>query len=145
MTKSASASIPSPSSRQAGAAHRLARERYAAHGVDTDKAVRRGALDRILWALDHFDASINRVAAWVIGARALCKAGLFALLEPWAELHDREERGSGAAKLALVEHRADLPFGAVWDHLCLQADVPPAAAWLRDIAAYEVNVLGSRA
>ena len=109
-----------------------------------DEAVRGGALDRILWALDYFDASINRVAAWVLGARALRKAILFALLEPFDALRDREERGSGAAKLALVEHRAELPFGAVWDHLCLAADVPLGPSWLRDVAAYEVKVLSTR-
>jgi len=109
-----------------------------------DEAVRGQALDRILWALDFFDASINRVAAWVIGTRALRKALLCALLEPWHEIRDRELRGAGAAKLALVEHRAELPFAAVCDHLCLKAGVPPGAAWLRDVAAYEVEVLSER-
>jgi len=103
-----------------------------------DEAVRSGALPDILWALDYFDASINRVAAWVIGARALRKALLYALLEPFAPAAEREEQGSGAAKLALVEQRAELPFGAVWDQLCLAADVPLGTSWLRDVAAYEV-------
>ena len=109
-----------------------------------DEVVRGGVLGRVLWALDYFDASINRMAAWVIGARALRKALLFALLEPFDALRDREERSIGAAKLALVEHRAELPFAAVWDYACLAADVPIGAAWLRDIAAYEVRVLASR-
>jgi len=109
-----------------------------------DEAVRGKALGRILWALDFFDASINRVAAWVIGTRSLRKALLYALLEPWKEIRDRELTGAGAAKLALVEHRAELPFPAVWDHLCLRAGVPLAAAWLRDVAAYEVEVLSKR-
>ncbi|MBM4031872.1 MAG: L-rhamnose isomerase [Planctomycetes bacterium] len=109
-----------------------------------DEAVRSGALPDILWALDYFDASINRVAAWVIGARALRKALLYALLEPFEATAEREESGIGAAKLALVEHRAELPFAAVWDHLCLAADVPLGPSWLRDVAAYEVNVLASR-
>ena len=110
-----------------------------------DEAVRSGALGDILWALDYFDASINRVAAWVIGARALRKALLYAMLEPFEAIAEREEAGMGAAKLALVEQRAELPFGAVWDHLCLQAGIPVGASWLRDVAAYEVRVLASRA
>jgi len=109
-----------------------------------DEAVRSGVLPDILWALDYFDASINRVAAWVIGARALRKALLYALLEPFQAIAAREEAGSGAAKLALVEHRAELPFAAVWDYACLKADVPVGASWLRDVAAYETTVLANR-
>jgi len=108
------------------------------------EVVRGKALGRVLWALDYFDASINRVAAWVIGARALRKALLFALLEPVATLERLEQRGQGAEKLGIVELVGELPFGAVWDHLCLRAGVPPAAAWLRDVAAYENRVLTSR-
>ncbi|HPD14861.1 MAG TPA: L-rhamnose isomerase [Planctomycetota bacterium] len=109
-----------------------------------DEAVRSGALGDILWALDYFDASINRVAAWVIGARALRKALLYALIEPFEAIAGREEAGNGAAKLALVEHRAELPFAAVWDYACLWADVPVGAAWLRDVAAYEIHARGER-
>jgi L-rhamnose isomerase len=109
-----------------------------------DEAVRSGALPDILWALDYFDASINRVAAWVIGARALRKALLYAMLEPFEAIAEREEGGIGAAKLALVEHRAELAFPAVWDHLCLAADVPLGPSWLRDVAAYEVKVRAQR-
>jgi len=109
-----------------------------------DEAVRAKALDRIFWALDFFDASINRVAAWVIGTRALRKGLLYALLEPHKELVRREHDGSGAAKLALVEHRAELPFAAVWDYLCLTGDVPVGASWLRDVAAYEIDALAQR-
>jgi L-rhamnose isomerase len=109
-----------------------------------DEVVRGRALDKILWALDFFDASINRVAAWVIGTRSLRKGILNALLEPWREEKTREDAGSGAAKLALVEQRAELPFGAVWDHACLQADVPVGVSFLRDVAAYEVHVLAER-
>ncbi len=109
-----------------------------------DEAVRSGAMPDILWALDYFDASINRVAAWVIGARALRKALLYAMLEPFGAIAEREESGTGAARLALVEHRAELPFAAVWDHLCLVGDVPLGPSWLREVAAYEVKVLASR-
>lgn len=109
------------------------------------EVVRGRALCRVLWALDYFDASINRVAAWVIGARALRKALLFALLEPTVTLRRLEEAGRGAEKLALVELGAELPSGAVWDYLCLRAGVPPAASWLRAIAAHERQVLARRA
>ena len=109
-----------------------------------DEVVRGKALDRVLWALDFFDASINRVAAWVIGARALRKGLLFALLEPWREARSRELSARGAAKLALVEHRAELPFAAVWDQACLRAGAPTGLAWLRDVAAYEIDVLAQR-
>jgi len=108
------------------------------------EVVRGKALGRVLWALDYFDASINRVAAWVIGARALRKALLFALLEPADILKRLEEHGRGAEKLAVSELMAELPFGAVWEYLCLRADVPPAASWLRDVAVYEREVLSSR-
>jgi len=108
------------------------------------EVVRGKALGRVFWALDYFDASINRVAAWVIGARALRKALLFALLEPAATLERLERRGRGAEKLGIVELVGELPFGAVWDHLCLRAGVPPAAAWLRDVETYERQVLAKR-
>jgi len=110
-----------------------------------DEAVRGKALDRSLWALDYFDASINRVGAWVIGARALRKALLRALLEPW-ELHRRAEHdGRGADKLALLERRDEMPLGAVWDYACCRAGAPVGASWLRDLAAYEKKVLSRRA
>ena len=109
-----------------------------------DEVVRGDALGRVLWATDYFDASINRVAAWVIGARAVRKALLYALLEPWRAERAHELAGRGGPKLALVEHRAELPFAAVWDYACLRADAPAGAAWLRDVAAYEVSVLSQR-
>ncbi|NQT85425.1 L-rhamnose isomerase [bacterium] len=109
-----------------------------------DEVVRGNALDKVIWALDFFDASINRVAAWVIGTRSLRKGILNALLEPYREAQTREDAGSGAAKLALVEQRAELPFGAVWDKACLQADTPVAASFLRETAAYEVHTLTTR-
>jgi L-rhamnose isomerase len=104
------------------------------------EVVRAGALDRVHFALDYFDASVNRVAAWVIGARATLKALLAALLEPTARL-----RGLvGAERLALLEELKTLPRGAVWDYYCLQAGVPPAMEWMADVSRYEAEVLNRR-
>ena len=109
-----------------------------------DEAVRGGAAGKILWATDFFDASINRLGAWVIGVRALRKALLYALLEPWGAIRQAELEGNGAAKLALLERRSELPFGAVWDQLCLEANVPLGASWLRDTTRHEAEVLAAR-
>ena len=106
--------------------------------------VRGEALGRVKVALDYFDASINRVAAYVIGARAVRKAVLYALLEPGDRLGALEAEGKGAQKLALLEEAKTLPFGAVWDMLCLRAGVPPAGGWMPKVEAYEKDVLARR-
>ena len=93
---------------------------------------------------DFFDASINRVAAWVIGVRAVRKALLHALLEPWNLAAEAERTGDGAAKLVLEVLRAELPFAAVWDEACARADVPGGLAWLDAIKQYEAEVLSQR-
>ena len=110
-----------------------------------DEAVRSGALSRILWATDFFDASINRVAAWVIGVRALRKAILYALLEPWELAKEAEYADDGAAKLALQERRSELGAGAVWDQACLEADVPVGMSWVLEVKRYEESILAGRA
>jgi L-rhamnose isomerase len=109
-----------------------------------DEAVRSGALKNIRWATDFFDASLNRVAAWVLGARALRKALLYALLEPYQAAKEAEYAGDGATKLALQELRAELPFPAVWHEACVRADVPAGAAWLEEVRRYERTVLAQR-
>jgi len=109
-----------------------------------DEAVRGKAVDRIYWALDFFDASINRVAAWVIGSRTLRKGLLRAMLEPANLARRAEYADQGAAKLALAEYREELPFGAVWDYLCLRAGAPAGLAWLREVETYENTVLAER-
>jgi len=106
--------------------------------------VRGEALDRVRVALDYFDASINRVAAYVLGARAVRKAVLYALLEPGERLKALEAEGKGAQKLALMEEMKTMPFGAVWDTLCLRAGVPPAGGWVPKVEAYEKDVLTGR-
>jgi L-rhamnose isomerase len=106
--------------------------------------IRHGWLDRAHIGLDFFDASINRVAAWVIGARAMIKALLLALLEPIELLRQLEGDGNFTARLALLEELKTLPAGAVWDHYCLQQEVPVGRAWLADVQRYEAEVLGQR-
>lgn len=107
--------------------------------------VRGGALDRVYVALDFFDASINRIAAYVIGARATRLAMLAALLDPSARLRALEGEGRKAEKLAWMEAQKTMPLGAVWDMLCVREGVPPGAAWLSDVAAYQQRVLSARA
>jgi L-rhamnose isomerase len=106
--------------------------------------VRGDYLGRVHIGLDFFDASINRIAAWVIGTRCMLKALLLALLEPTRQLQRMETRGDYTGRLALLEEVKTLPFGAVWDYYCLRSDVPPADAWLGEVRAYEENVLVNR-
>jgi L-rhamnose isomerase len=101
-------------------------------------------LGRVHVGLDFFDASINRVAAWVIGTRAVLKALLEALLEPWPLLRDAEAAGDFTTRLALQEEFKGLPAAAVWDHYCATRDVPVGTQWLADVQAYERDVLAAR-
>jgi L-rhamnose isomerase len=102
------------------------------------------AWDRVHIATDYFDASINRVAAWVIGARAALKAILLALLEPSQMLRKAEASGDFTALLALLEEAKDLPAAAVWDRFCEQQGAPVGAAWLDAVAEYERSVQSKR-
>ena len=108
------------------------------------EVVRARAVDRVYFALDFFDASINRIAAWVTGARSWKRALLEALLEPVPTLRDMEREGRGGAKLALLQELTGFPVGAVWDHFCLTHDVPVGPAWIDDVDAYEKDVLSKR-
>jgi L-rhamnose isomerase len=109
-----------------------------------EEIVRSGALPRIHIGLDYFDASINRVAAWVIGARSMSKALLLAMLEPTDLLKQIEAAGDYTARLAMLEEVRTLPFGAVWDQFCLQQQVPTGAAWFSEVKNYERKVLAAR-
>ncbi|NLB59627.1 MAG: L-rhamnose isomerase, partial [Lentisphaerae bacterium] len=109
-----------------------------------EELVRGGYLARVHIGLDYFDASINRVAAWVIGTRAVLKALLMALLEPSAQLRKLENAGDYTARLALLEEIKTLPVGAVWDAYCQRQDVPLGEQWLAEIKAYESRVLSQR-
>jgi len=106
--------------------------------------VRGDYLGRVHVGLDFFDASINRVAAWVIGTRAMLKALLLALLEPIDLLRRLENEGDFTARLAMLEELKTLPAAAVWDYHCLTSDVPVGGAWLEDVRRYETDVLSKR-
>lgn len=105
---------------------------------------RGNAYGRATVALDFFDASINRIAAYVIGIRSTRKAILFSLLDPTAKLQAWESEGKLAHKLALMEEAKTLPFGAIWDELCRRADVPTGLNWLDDVDRYESEILSRR-
>ncbi|MDB6155108.1 MAG: rhaA [Chthoniobacteraceae bacterium] len=108
------------------------------------EAVRGGFIDRIHFGLDFFDASINRIAAWVIGTRSLIKALLLALLEPIDTLRAAELQGDYTTRLALLEELKTLPFGAVWEAYCEKCGVPATNAWLDEVKRYECEVLLKR-
>jgi len=102
------------------------------------------AWDRVAIATDYFDASINRIAAYVIGLRATRKAILFALLDPSAGLKKAERKGNNGSRLGLMEEMKTLPFGAVWDWLCLSNEVPVGKDWIDEVERYEGDVLSQR-
>ncbi len=106
--------------------------------------VRCGALGSSYLALDYFDASINRVAAWVIGMRNLQKSLLYALLTPHSKLAGLQNSGDFTDLLAINEELKTLPFGAVWEELCRRAGVPADTAWLGEIKKYEAAILSQR-
>jgi L-rhamnose isomerase len=110
----------------------------------TGELVRGDYLGRTHVGLDFFDASINRVAAWVIGARSTLRALLLALLEPAGALRQREAAGDYTGRLALLEELKALPCGAVWDEHCRRQGAPLGADWLGEVRAYERDVLARR-
>jgi L-rhamnose isomerase len=106
--------------------------------------VRGNYLGRVRIGLDYFDASINRVAAWVIGARNMLKALLKAFLEPADTLRQAESKGDFTSRLALQEEAKTMPLGAVWDFYCLTSGVPAGADWLTEVKNYERDVQSKR-
>ncbi len=108
-----------------------------------EELIRGNYLEKTTIGLDFFDASINRVAAWVIGSRAALKALLIALLEP-EYLRELEQNEDFTARLALMEDLKSLPFGAVWDFYCLQKDVPLDTLWINEVRQYEKTVQALR-
>lgn len=108
------------------------------------EAVSGRALDRVHFALDYFDASLNRIGAWVIGARAVLKALLISLLEPEAALREVEERGDLFGRLALFEEAKAMPWASVWEAFCARSGVVSGADWMDDVRAYEAGILSRR-
>jgi L-rhamnose isomerase len=109
------------------------------------EVVRGGVEGRVSIGLDFFDASINRVAAWVIGTRNMRKALLRALLEPIRTISEAEARGDTTARLAMFEEQKSMPWAAVWDHYCETRGAPVGLAWLERVRAYERDVMTRRA
>lgn len=108
------------------------------------ECVQSGQMDRIHVGLDFFDASINRIAAWVIGTRNAKKGLLLGLLQPSARLREAENAGDFTTRLALMEDARSLPWGAVWDEYCARHDAPGDQGWLAAVKDYERRVLASR-
>jgi L-rhamnose isomerase len=106
--------------------------------------IRNDALDRIHIGLDYFDASINRIAAWTIGARNTLRALLAAMLEPQDRLKELEVTGDFGRRLALLEELKGMPSGAVWDYYCMKHGVPAGIAFMDVIQDYEVKELSKR-
>jgi L-rhamnose isomerase len=106
--------------------------------------VRNEYLGRVHIGLDYFDASINRVGAWAIGARNTLRALLAALLEPVEQLRELERAGDYTARLALMEELKGLPVGAVWDHYCRQQGAPVGMQFIDAVRAYEKDELAKR-
>jgi len=109
-----------------------------------EEIIRSKAMDRIHLGLDYFDASINRIGAWVIGTRAVQKCLLYALAQPWEILREFEENGQYFQRLAFLEELKTLPFGSLWDFFCLKNDVPVGYSWIKEIEKYEKNILSNR-
>ena len=104
--------------------------------------VRNDALDRVYIALDFFDASINRVSAWVNGMRSMSKALLYALISPNAMLKDLQDTNQLTKLMAVQEEVKTLPFGDVWNYFCEECGIP--ADWFAEIEKYEKEVLAKR-
>ena len=108
------------------------------------EVVRCGGVDKTYIALDYFDASINRIAAWISGLRAARKALLNALLTPEKLLADYQNNADYTSLLVISEEIKTAPFGAVWEELCARAEMPAGAAWFEEIKKYENEVLSAR-
>jgi L-rhamnose isomerase len=110
----------------------------------SQEIVRANALKRVNIGLDYFDASLNRVGAYVIGTRSAQMAFMCALIEPFKTLVEYEDGGKYFERLALLEHMKTLPFGAVYDYYCFKNNVPTGQDYINEILKYEKNVLLKR-
>ena len=101
-------------------------------------------MDKVLIALDYFDASINRIAAWVIGIRNMQKALLYALLLPNGKFREYQDGGKFTKLLAMQEEMKTYPFGDVWNYFCEKCGAPVAEEWIEEVEKYEREVLSNR-
>ena len=106
--------------------------------------IRADALNRAHIGLDYFDASINRIGAYIVGVRATQKCLLQALLEPLAKLREYEDNGQNFERLALLEEAKSLPFGAVYDYFNLKNNVPVGETFIPEVQQYEKDVTSKR-
>ncbi|MDO5291663.1 MAG: L-rhamnose isomerase [bacterium] len=106
--------------------------------------VRNNAMDRVLLALDFFDASINRIAAWTLGMRNMQKAMLYALLTPNEALKELQDSGNNTKLFVMQEEVKTYPFGDVWDYFCKNAGAPCGEEWYEEVEKYEQEVLSKR-
>ena len=109
-----------------------------------EEVIRHNYDKRVHIGLDYFDGSINRIAAWTIGARNMSKALLMALVEPAAMLKKVEKAGDFTSRLALLEEVKTLPFAPIWNEYCERCNVPVGPAWLAEVKKYEAEVLSKR-
>ena len=110
----------------------------------TEEIIKCDSLNKIHIALDYFDASINRIGAYVIGARATLISLLKALLQPFNLLRDFEEKRHYFQRLAIIEEIEKLPFGSIWDYYCSINKIPVSKDWIKEIEDYEKKVLKNR-
>ena len=110
-----------------------------------EEVIRHNYDKRVHIGLDYFDASINRIMAWTIGARNMSKALLMALVEPAKQLRDAENSGDFSTRLALMEEIKTLPFAPIWNEYCERHNVPVGTAWIEEVKRYEKSVLAKRA
>nr|WP_106196140.1 L-rhamnose isomerase [Alkalibacterium olivapovliticus] len=106
--------------------------------------VRNDLLDKTAIGLDFFDATINRIAAWVVGVRNAQKALLKALLDPIAELKEAEQTFDFTKRMVYTEEMKDLPYADVWNYFCQKNEVPVGLAWYDEVKAYEEEILSKR-
>ncbi|MBR3908787.1 MAG: L-rhamnose isomerase [Clostridia bacterium] len=107
--------------------------------------VRCNAFDRVYMALDYFDASINRIAAWTVGLRSWQKALLMAMLTPNAQLKELQDKGNYTELMVRSEEVKTLPFGDIWNYYCECCGAPVDGKWFAQVQAYEKDVLSKRA
>ena len=110
----------------------------------TREIVSNNMLNRVRFGLDFFDASINRIAAWVLGTRNLQKALLMALLMPHDHLHRLQNENRVTEVLILLEEFKTLPFHAIWEQFCIECGVVSDASWWEEVSRYENEVLNMR-